>query len=98
MNGFIKLTAIDKAKVEEARDTLLADVEGKGHAAGVAIEAELENVSFTDRLTIMSALGEALKFDKNDWTMLFLLKSGMGPLGEKIATVSVNKDNTEGRI
>lgn len=98
MKGFIKLTAIDRSQVEEARATLLADADGKGHAAGVSIEAELENVSFTDRLTLMSAMGEALHFDKEDWGMLFLLKSGMGPLSEKQATVAVDKNTAKGRI
>lgn len=98
MKGFIKLTAIEQGDVEAVRASLLDD-EGKTcHAAGVNIAAELEDVSHTDRLTLMSALGTALKFDKDDWAMLFLLKSGIGPLAEKQVTVDVSKNTAKGGI
>lgn len=98
MKGYIKLTAIEPNEVEAARVSLLDDAEKKGHAAGVSIAAELEHVSATDRLTLMSALGTALQFDKDAWAMLFMLKFGVGPLDEKQVTVDVSKNTAKGGI
>ena len=94
MKGFITLTAIGDEKVQEARRTLLPGKDVKGHAAGVSIRAELEDVSFADRLTLMSALGGALKFDKEDWFMLFAMKAGLG-IQETQASVSVPVDEND---
>lgn len=98
MKGFIKLTCIDEAKVAEAQTTLLNDPDRKGRASGIAIDAELMDVSATDRLSLMSALGEALHFDKGDWTVLFMLKSGIGPIRENFVQVAIDKNTAEGRI
>lgn len=98
MKGYIKLTAAEQDEVEAARVSLLGDAEKKGHAAGVSIRAELEGVSATDRLTLMSALGTALQFDEDDWAMLFMVKFGIGPLSEKQVTVDVSKNTAKGGI
>lgn len=98
MKGYIKLTAADQDGVEAARVSLLGDAEKKGHAAGVIIHANLEDVSAADRLTLMGALGTALRFDKDDWVMLFMLKFGIGPLDEKQVTVAGFKNTAEGGI
>ncbi len=83
MKGWIKLTAAGADEVAAAQKNLLGDRDGKAaHAGGVAISAELEAVSVMDKLTLMSALGIALQLDKEDWTMLFMLKMGVGPLNE----------------
>lgn len=98
MKGFIKLTCVDEAQVAEAQTTLLNDPDRKGRAAGVSIDAELMGVTFTDRLSLMSALGEALHFDKEEWAMLFMLKSGIGPVREAFARVVIDKNTAEGRV
>lgn len=98
MKGFIKLTCIDEATVAEAQTTLLNDPDRKGRAAGVSIDAELMDVTFADRFSLMSALGEALHFDKEEWAVLFMLKSGIGPLSEKQVTVDVSKNTAKGGI
>jgi hypothetical protein len=98
MKGFIKLTCVDEAEVKEAQTTLLNDPDRKGRAAGVSIDAELMDVSFSDRLSLMSALGEALHFDKEDWAVLFMLKSGIGPFRESSVQVAIDKNTAEGRV
>lgn len=101
MKGFITLTAIGEEKVAEARRTLLPGRDGKGHAAGVSIRAELEDVSTADRLTLMSALGQALHFDNEDWFVLFAMKAGIGPFHEDQVNIAVPadlNDNAGGRI
>lgn len=98
MKGYIKLTAAGQDEVEAARASLLDDAEKKGHAAGVNIDCQLEGVSITDRLTLMSALGAALQFDKDDWAMLFMLKFGIGPLAEKQVSVDIPKNTAKGGI
>lgn len=98
MKGFIKLTCIDQAQVAEAQTTLLNDPDRKGRAAGISIDAELMAVSFTDRLSLMSALGEALHFGKEEWTVLFMMKSGIGPIRENLVQVAIDKNTAEGRV
>ena len=89
MKGWIKLTAKPQAEVDAVQETLLGDPERKGHSCGFKVEAELEQVSAFDRLSLVSALGNALQFDKEDWTMLFMMKFGIGPLGERQVSVDM---------
>lgn len=88
MKGWIKMTVAGADEVAAAQTELLGDRDRKAmHAAGVSITADLESVSVMDKLTLMSALGSALQLDKEDWAMLFMLKTGVGPLKEKQVTV-----------
>ena len=93
MKGWIMLKAADDATISEAQVSLLGDTERKvKHAGGVNIRGELERVGLMDKLTLMSALGSALEMDKDEWTLLFMMKAGIGPLEEK--TVVVNAPPT----
>lgn len=87
MKGWIKLTAKPQGEVDAVQASLLGDPEMKGHSCGFQVEAELEQVSAFDRLSLVSAVGNALRFDKEDWTILFMMKFGIGPLGERQVSV-----------
>ena len=91
MKGWIKMTAAGADEVAAAQKDLLGDPDREArHAAGVTIAAELEAVTAMDKLTLMSALGNALRLDKEDWTMLFMLKMGVGPMKEMMASVDAH--------
>lgn len=91
MKGWIKMTAVGADEVAAAQKDLLGDPDRKArHAGGVSIAAELEAVTAMDKLTLMSALGNALQLDKEDWAMLFMLKMGVGPMKEMMVTVDAH--------
>lgn len=91
MKGWIKMTVAGADEVAAAQKTLLGDPDRKArHAAGVTIAADLEGVTAMDKLTLMSALGNALQLDQEDWAMLFMLKMGVGPMKEKMVAVDVH--------
>lgn len=91
MKGWIKMTAAGADEVAAAQRDLLGDPDRKArHAAGVTIAAELEAVTAMDKLSLMSALGTALRLDKEDWSMLFMLKMGVGPMKEMMVTVDAH--------
>ena len=91
MKGWIKMTAAGADEVAAAQKDLLGDPDREArHAAGVTIAAELEAVTAMDKLTLMSALGNALRLDKEDWTMLFMLKMGVGPMKEMMVSVDAH--------
>ena len=91
MKGWIKMTVAGADEVAAAQKTLLGDPDRKArHAAGVDISADLEHVSAMDKLTLMSALGNALQLDKEEWAMLFMLKMGVGPMKEKMVSVDAH--------
>ena len=98
MKGWIKLTAASDEEIAAAQADLLGDRDKKArHTGGVSISAELEAVSAMDKLTLISALGHALQFDKEEWAMLFMMKMGVGPLGEKMVSVDAGHfKGTEG--
>ena len=56
------------------------------------------DVTATDKLSLISALGEALNLDKGDWAVLFMLKSGIGPIREDRVQVAIDKNTAEGRV
>lgn len=87
MKGWMKITAKPQAEVDAVQKTLLEDPERKGSAVGFQVDAELEQVGAFERLALVSAVGSALKFDQEDWTMLFMMKMGIGPLGERQVSV-----------
>ena len=91
MKGWIKMTAAGADEVAAAQKDLLGDPDREArHAAGVTIAAELEAVTAMDKLTLMSALGNALRLDKEDWTMLFMLKMGVSPMKEMMVSVDAH--------
>lgn len=91
MKGWIKMTVAGADEVAAAQKTLLGDPDRKArHAAGVSISADLESVSAMDKLTLMSALGNALQLDKEEWAMLFMLKMGVGPMKERLVSVDTH--------
>lgn len=91
MKGWIKLTAAGADEVAAAQKDLLGDPDREAmHAGGVSISAELEAVTAMDKLTIMSALGNALHLGKDEWAMLFMLKMGVGPMKEMMVTVDAH--------
>lgn len=90
MKGWIKLTAAGADEVAAAQRDLLGYPDRKGHAGGVTIAAELEAVTAMDKLTLMSAMGNALQLDKEEWAMLFMLKMGVGPMKEMMVTVDAH--------
>ena len=91
MKGWIKLTAAGADEVAAAQKDLLGDPDRKArHAGGVSIRAELEDVTAMDKLTLMSALGNALQLDKEEWAMLFMLKMGVGPMKKMMVTVDAH--------
>lgn len=91
MKGWIKLTAAGADEVSAAQKALLGDPDRKAmHAGGVSISADLEVETAMDKLTLMSALGHALHLDKEDWAMLFMLKTGVGPLKETMVSVDAH--------
>ena len=88
MKGWIKMTVAGADEVAAAQKTLLGDPDRKArHAAGVTIAADLEDITAMDKLSLMSALGNALQLDQEEWAMLFMLKMGVGPMKEKMVAV-----------
>lgn len=90
MKGWIKLTAAGADEVAAAQRDLLGDPDRTVHAGGVSISAELEAVTAMDKLTLMSAMGNALQLGKDEWAMLFMLKMGVGPMKEMMVTVDAH--------
>lgn len=91
MTGWIKMTVAGADEVAAAQKDLLGDPDRKAmHAGGVSIAADLEAVTAMDKMTLMSALGNALRLDKEEWAMLFMLKMGVGPMKERLVAVDTH--------
>ncbi|MBO7668771.1 MAG: hypothetical protein J6T26_09950 [Firmicutes bacterium] len=88
MTGWIKMIVAGADEVAAAQKGLLGDPDRKAmHTGGVSIAADLEAVTAMDKMMLMSALGNALQLDKEEWAMLFMLKMGVGPMKERLVAV-----------